>query len=78
MLYAQWVGFGRMAFLRASRRQAGSPSLPAATVSPTARADAHTVSYLQDLLHEMQQGEGATEEAEVAAAEAVEPAAAKL
>ena len=48
--FAQWVGFARMAHLRASRRGAGLGKLPSAPLAKSARPDAAEVTYLQDVL----------------------------
>ena len=48
--YAQWVGFARMAHLRASRRGAGLSKLPCTPLSESGRPQATEVTYLQDVI----------------------------
>merc|ERR1712217_526643 len=56
--FAQWVGFSRMAVLRASRRQDGQSSLPSTLVAPTSDDDDDKVTFLQDVIKGL---EGTTE-----------------
>jgi hypothetical protein len=60
--YPQWVGFARMALLRAKRRQEGLSGLPHQDLSEEAQTkydpavtDRGKVTYLQDLLAEFEE-----------------------
>ena len=68
--YPQWVGFARMALLRAKRRMEGEPGLPHQDITDEADlkydpavTDRGKVTYLQDLLEQFDEH---TEQDEVA------------
>jgi len=48
--WAQWVGFSRMALLRATRRLQGKPSMPMRKLSEASDPNAVPVTYLKDLI----------------------------
>jgi len=57
--FGQWVGFARMAVLRAKRRLASLESLPRRTVSSTAAETDTKVTYFQDLVKGFAETSGA-------------------
>merc|ERR1712032_47492 len=49
-MFGQWVGFARMALLRAKRCEQGLSVLPSRQLSANGKPDEHDVTYLQDVL----------------------------
>merc|ERR1711988_28093 len=51
--YNQWVGFARMCLMRAKRKQLGLKSLPSQKLADTADPKATEVTFLRDVMKEM-------------------------